>query len=136
MNGEFGTPEYQPTNATDLTTTTPMDRWKRIETEFSLTHTTDDIHSLIFRFWVNEAERVPTVWYIDNIKVYEPEINEPIIPGWDLSLPSLAERYADYFVVGNILEPGQISSNPLTVIDMFLLQYNSVTAENVMKVDA
>ncbi|MDR0273708.1 MAG: endo-1,4-beta-xylanase [Clostridiales bacterium] len=57
-------------------------------------------------------------------------------PEWDMTLPSLAEAYADYFFIGNIIEPQQIRDNMNGVIDMFLYHYNSVTAENVMKVAA
>jgi endo-1,4-beta-xylanase len=59
-----------------------------------------------------------------------------ITPEWDMSLPSLAARYADYFLVGNILEPHQIRDNTNNVVEMFLHQYNAITAENAMKVDA
>ena len=55
---------------------------------------------------------------------------------WDLTLPSLAEIYSNYFLFGNILEPTLISNNTDGVIDMFLRQYNALTAENSMKPDA
>lgn len=55
---------------------------------------------------------------------------------WDLTLPSLAQVYADYFYLGNILEPSLIRNNPTEVIQMFLAQYNALTAENAMKPDA
>ena len=58
---------------------------------------------------------------------------EFVSPVWDLDLPSLAEIYADYFLFGNILEPALIENNPSGVIEMFLHQYNAVTAENAMK---
>ncbi|MCL2576733.1 MAG: endo-1,4-beta-xylanase [Defluviitaleaceae bacterium] len=66
----------------------------------------------------------------------DPNAPRPSTPEWDLTLPSLAERYADYFIVGNIIEPQQIRENPRGVIEMFLHHYNAVTAENVMKVDS
>ena len=55
---------------------------------------------------------------------------------WDLDLPSLAEIYTDYFLFGNILEPALIQNNPGGVLDMFIHQYNALTAENAMKPDA
>ena len=55
---------------------------------------------------------------------------------WDLELPSLAQIYEDYFLFGNILEPSLILNNPDGVIEMFLKQYNAVTAENAMKPEA
>ncbi|MDR0273707.1 MAG: endo-1,4-beta-xylanase [Clostridiales bacterium] len=136
FNGEFGSPNHQPTDATDLNTTTPMDTWTTVQTEFTLDHLSGNVDNVIFRFRVNEEDRQPSVWYIDNIKIYELELSEAIFPEWDMSLPSLAERYADYFYIGNILEPNLINSNPMNVIDMFLHQYNAVTAENAMKVNA
>ncbi|MCL1862733.1 MAG: endo-1,4-beta-xylanase [Defluviitaleaceae bacterium] len=57
-------------------------------------------------------------------------------PEWDMTLPSLASRWADYFILGNIIEPHQLRDNPRNVIEMFLHQYAAVTAENAMKVDA
>jgi len=55
---------------------------------------------------------------------------------WDLTLPSLAEIYRDYFYFGNILEPALILNNPNNVLEMFLQQYNALTAENAMKPDS
>lgn len=57
-------------------------------------------------------------------------------PVWDLDLPSLAEIYAEYFLFGNILEPALIENNPSDVLEMFIHQYNAVTAENAMKPEA
>lgn len=50
---------------------------------------------------------------------------------WDISLGSIAEAYSDYFMVGNILEPNQISDSDTTA--MFKYCYNAITAENAMK---
>jgi len=57
-------------------------------------------------------------------------------PVWDLNLPSLSQIYADYFLFGNILEPSLIENNPNDVTQMFIHQYNTITAENAMKPDA
>ncbi|MCL2386510.1 MAG: endo-1,4-beta-xylanase [Defluviitaleaceae bacterium] len=57
-------------------------------------------------------------------------------PEWDMTLPSLAARWEDYFIFGNILEPSLIEDNPFNVIEMYLHHYNAVTAENAMKVAA
>jgi endo-1,4-beta-xylanase len=65
----------------------------------------------------------------------DPDAPRPSPPAWDMTLPSIAERYSDYFLIGNIIEPLQIRDNPRNVIEMFLHQYNAVTAENSMKVD-
>ncbi|MCL1842841.1 MAG: endo-1,4-beta-xylanase [Defluviitaleaceae bacterium] len=136
INGIFGTPANQPTDATDLSSTTPMDQWVQVSTEFTLDHAVGEANFLIFRFRVNEPERQPTVWYIDNIEISVMGMAEVITPYWDLTLPSLAARWEDYFILGNILEPGVINNNPWGVVEMFLHHYNSVTAENAMKVDA
>ncbi len=53
------------------------------------------------------------------------------IAQWDLSLPSIAKQYADKFLVGNILSPGDIN-NPETAA-MFKHHYTIMTAENDMK---
>jgi len=50
---------------------------------------------------------------------------------WDLSLPSLKDTFADYFGVGNIMEPRDIFRE--STEEMFRHHYNFVTAENAMK---
>jgi len=50
---------------------------------------------------------------------------------WDLTLPSMKEAFADYFGVGNIMEPRDIFRE--STAEMFLHHYNFVTAENAMK---
>jgi endo-1,4-beta-xylanase len=136
FNANFGSPDHQPTNNRDLDTTTRMDEWVNVQTTFTLDHSTGNVNFMLFRFRVNEPQRVPTVWYIDNIQVRQISFEEPITPEWDLSLPSLAARWEDYFIVGSILEPPLIQLNPRGVIDMYLHHYASVTAENAMKVNA
>ena len=53
---------------------------------------------------------------------------------WDMSLPSLAERYEPYFLIGNIWTDAQRMSDSSTQ-RFYLNQYNTVTAENSMKPD-
>ncbi|MCL1862732.1 MAG: endo-1,4-beta-xylanase [Defluviitaleaceae bacterium] len=136
FNGIFGSNAHQPTNDRDLNTTTAMDSWVNFTSEFTLDHHSGDVDFIIFRFRVNEPERVPTVWYIDNIRIYELGVQEHFIPEWNTDLPSLAARWQDYFVLGNIMEPAIIRDNPRGVVEMFLHHYGSVTAENAMKVDS
>ncbi|MCL2018754.1 MAG: endo-1,4-beta-xylanase [Oscillospiraceae bacterium] len=50
---------------------------------------------------------------------------------WDLTLPSLKDSFAEYFGIGNIIEPPQVAMEAMT--DMFKHHYNFVTAENAMK---
>ena len=136
FNGSFGSPAHQPTNARDLTSTTPMGRWVQTALEFTADHSTGAINHITFRFRVNDMERQPAVWFIDNISISTLGIGEVIIPEWDMTLPSLYERFSNYFLFGNILEPHLINTNPSNVIEMFLRHYNSLTAENAMKPDA
>ncbi|MCL2355672.1 MAG: endo-1,4-beta-xylanase [Defluviitaleaceae bacterium] len=68
--------------------------------------------------------------------VASPDVQRMPVPEWDMALPSLAERWQDYFILGNIIEPHQLRDNTRGVIEMFLHQYHAVTAENAMKVDA
>ena len=53
------------------------------------------------------------------------------VPKWDLSLPSLAKTYKDYFLIGNVMSANQTSDPELTA--MYKHHYNLVTAENDMK---
>ncbi|MCL1845744.1 MAG: endo-1,4-beta-xylanase [Defluviitaleaceae bacterium] len=68
--------------------------------------------------------------------VASPEVARMPVPEWDMGLPSLAARWSDYFILGNIIEPHQLQNNTRGVIEMFLHHYAAVTAENAMKVDA
>ena len=69
-------------------------------------------------------------------RVADPATARPPNPEWDMALPSLAARWADLFIIGNILEPPLIRDNPRGVLEMFLHQYTAITAENAMKVNA
>jgi len=136
FNSTFGSPANQPTNANDLTRRTPMDEWTQTTTTFTIDHTSGQINSIVFRFRVNDPAEVPTVWYIDDITITLLEMEEMIEPVWDMTLPSLREAWADYFIIGSIMEPSLINNNPRNVREMFLLHYGAVTAENAMKTDA
>lgn len=84
------------------------------------------ISTLDFIFDINEVE----VWAMDFIKIEQ--VGEAhLTPQWDLNLQSLYERFADYFMFGNIISPHDFN-NPETLA-MFLHHYNAVTAENAMK---
>jgi GH35 family endo-1,4-beta-xylanase len=91
----------------------------------------------MFNFENGEAEPfVQSGSALVHTSVASPYGERRVTPEWDMSLPSLAQRYANYFLIGNILDPHQIRDNTNGVIEMFLHQYNSLTAENAMKVDA
>ncbi|MCL2559614.1 MAG: endo-1,4-beta-xylanase [Turicibacter sp.] len=57
-----------------------------------------------------------------------------IVPEFDLDLPSLADRFANYFLFGNIWSNPSIMGEPNTEA-FFLNQFNAVTAENHHKPD-
>jgi len=85
-----------------------------------------------FRLYTNNAREHPNIWYWDNIEIWQGAHDENIrVPEWDLSLPSLAETYSDYFLIGNIMTPNSNWFNAHT--DAFLHHFNAVTAENSMK---
>jgi len=64
------------------------------------------------------------------IDEYEEEyiMTEPL-PGWDLSLPSLAQVFEPYFMFGSIYSSSNVMNLPGTQ-EMFVHQFNAVTAEN------
>ena len=113
----------------------PVDEWKAVDVETPGEYMPVDITTIDFRFVVNEKEKHPDVWYIDNIEITqiggEHEIKVPEPEVWNLSLPSLADTYKDYFLLGNIMEPNQI--NDADTVNMFKTHYNALTAENAMK---
>lgn len=50
---------------------------------------------------------------------------------WDLTLPPLKQKFAQHFMMGNIISPWDFEDEK--TLEMFLYHYNSVTAENMMK---
>ena len=141
FNSTFGSPAHQPTNTQpapgDTQRVTPMGEWTQTTVTFDLDHTTGDVNHLIFRFRVNNNTQQPSVYFIDDIVINSLGFDETFgEPEWDLTLPSLAETFEDFFYFGNILEPALINNNPHEVLEMFLHHYNALTAENAMKPDS
>ena len=140
LNSTFGSPAHQPTNTQPIVDTqrvTPLGTWFNTTVIVELDHVIGNLSTLHFRFRVNNNTQQPTVYFIDDIVINSLGFDDTITtPEWDLTLPSLAEIYEDYFFFGNILEPALINNNPRGVLEMFLHHYNSVTAENAMKVDS
>ena len=143
INSFFGTPDYQPTNTQpepgDLGgRTTPMDEWFNTTVEFMVNHEQGGpgLNHLIFRFRVNNNTQQPVVLYIDNINVYVGGTIELTPPEWDLGLPSLAELFEPWFLLGNIF-PGTTSSvmNQFNTREMFAHHFNAITGENHHKPD-
>lgn len=110
--------------------TLPMDEWKGIDVTLPMQE--KPINTLDFRIVINEADKHPDVWYWDNIEIYQVGDLEIVeTPEWDSELASLREAYQDYFLLGNILEPNQIS-DPATA-EMYKRYYSVMTAGNAMK---
>lgn len=88
------------------------------------------------RIMTNDA---PTAeFYVDSIEVVrigERGYDEPIFPEWDLTLPSLAESFAEYFHFGNIWSTASRMES-FNTKDGFNHHFNAVTAENNHKVDS
>ena len=69
---------------------------------------------------------------VKKILIYEGDLPaDAIVQKWAMDIPSLHEAFSEFFLFGNILEPGELSNSD--TIEMFLHQYNAVTAENAMK---
>lgn len=110
--------------------TLPLDKWKQVDVQTPLME--NPLKSIDFRLVVNDEAKHADVWYIDEIVISQVgDLQEIITPEWDLSLPSLAEAYKNYFDIGNVINTAQTGDTQLTA--MFARQYNVVTAENEMK---
>ena len=80
------------------------------------------VAAAVIRPWERDSEDV----------VEEPEeevVSEPTPPGWDLSVPSLAQAFEPYFMFGNIYST-TAAMDLHNTREMFLRQFNAVTAEN------
>ena len=84
-----------------------------------------------FRFPVNTTPQHPNVWYIKNIRVEL--VNWVTPPAFDTTLPSLAETFEDYFVIGNATGSEQFTDPWHFIRDTYALQYNTMTAGNAFK---
>ncbi len=105
---------------------------------YTKAYTGADLTGLGYSYRIQTPPSVLTSFYIDNITVTVQGATEAaadesavVIPKWDITLASIKDAYADYFMIGNIMEPGQIQDTETTA--MFKHHYNVVTAENAMK---
>lgn len=103
---------------------------------YTKTYTGTELTGLLYSFRIQTPPSVLTSFYIDNITVKvqgatEEDESTIVIPEWDLSLDSMKDAYTKYFMIGNIMEPGQIQDIETTA--MFQHHYSVVTAENAMK---
>jgi len=136
LNSHGGDANYRfPADAREDTSGGHIDEWVTVEGNTSEAFM-EPINEIRFRYFGNTEPSVPNVFYLDNVKIQQSgdiEIEEWADPEWDLSLQSIKDAYKDYFLMGNILEPGQTTDEDITA--MFDLHYAVVTAENAMKPD-
>ena len=127
LNGEYALSEFKlPSNFGTL----PLEQWKEVNVKTPLMD--KPLKTIDFRLVVNDGSKHADVWYIDHIVINRVgELKQIVIPEWDLSLPSLAETYKDYFMIGNVMSAHQTADTELTA--MYKHHYNLVTAENDMK---
>jgi len=108
----------------------PVDTWKEVNVVTPFLSV--PLRSIDFRLVTNDKDSHPDVWYLDDILIEQVGAIKAVeVARWDLSLPSLAAVYKDYFLVGNIMNSHE-TTDPDTVA-MFKHHYNAVTAENDMK---
>jgi GH35 family endo-1,4-beta-xylanase len=115
--------------ANNDTTNMPIGEWVEVNVTFEYSR---DVEFIDFRFYANRRTDHPCVWYIDNIAISQVgEWSQPREIGWDLTLPSLKDAFADYFLIGNATSPRQVSDEENSA--MFKHHYNVITADNAMK---
>ncbi|WAM31244.1 endo-1,4-beta-xylanase [Caldicellulosiruptor naganoensis] len=81
-----------------------------------------------------ESPNATLSFYIDDLKIVDPNPGTAGVrqPEWEI--PSLFEQYKNYFSIG-VAIPYRVLTNPVEV-QMVLKHFNSITAENEMKPDA
>lgn len=127
INNQYALSEFKlPSNFGTL----PIGEWKHVNIYTPFMET--PLSTIDFRLVVNDEEKHADVWYIDEIVINQVgELQEVIIPEWDLTLPSIADTYKDFFMIGNVINAGQTTDADTTA--MYKHHYNTVTAENDMK---
>ncbi|MCR8657391.1 endo-1,4-beta-xylanase [Paenibacillus endoradicis] len=127
LNGEYGSSAYKlPSNVGTL----PIGHWKEVNVLTPLME--KPLNTIDFRLVVNDADKHANVWRIDNIVISQVgELQEVIIPKWDLTLASIADTYKDSFLIGNIMNANQTTDADITT--MYKHHYNVMTPENDMK---
>lgn len=110
--------------------TLPVGEWKQVN--INTPYMDIPLSTIDFRLVVNDEANHADVWHIDDIVISQVgELEEVIIPEWDLTLTSIADTYRDSFLIGNIMNSNQTTEADTTA--MFKHHYNAVTAENDMK---
>jgi len=102
---------------------------------FTITNASGEIVWLVdFEDGVNPFSASPAATNQQIVPVDEAGDVVIVVPEFDLELPSLADRFADDFLFGNIWSNASIMGVQNTE-DFFLNQFNAVTAENHHKPD-
>jgi len=121
----------------------PMGEWVEFVVDIRPQFVEGVITFFDFRPGGSNAANMPDVWYIDDIRITRDQQDLGRVDHrtelWTLhpsELPSLSRAHVDYFPIGSIVEPGQISAagDPNGYLrDHFVFHYDQVTAENAMK---
>lgn len=127
INNQYAISEFKlPSNFGTL----PVGEWKQVNINTPFMET--PLSTIDFRLVVNDKEKHADVWLIDDIEISQVgELEEVIVPEWDLKLSSIADTYKDSFQIGNIMNSNQTTDAENTA--MYKHHYNMVTAENDMK---
>jgi GH35 family endo-1,4-beta-xylanase len=127
LNAEYARGEMKfPSNFGTL----PIGEWKEVNIKTPLMETT--LRSVDFRLVINDKMKHPDLWYLDDIVIRQVgEVQKVIVPKWDLTLPSIADKYKSSFLIGNVMNANQTMDPEITA--MYKNQYNVVTPENDMK---
>ena len=127
INNQYALNEFKlPSNFGTL----PVGEWKQVNINTPFMET--PLNTIDFRLVVNDKERHADVWFIDDIEISQVgELEEVIVPEWDLKLSSIADIYKDSFLIGNIMNSNQTTDAENTA--MYKHHYSVVTAENDMK---
>jgi GH35 family endo-1,4-beta-xylanase len=127
LNGEYGRGDYKLPGQPG---TLNINDWKEVNITTPMMET--PLRFFDIRLVVNDGPKQAEVWYVDDVAVTQVgEIVKQGIPEWNISLPSIAEKYKASFLIGNIMNSAQTAEPDTTA--MYKKQYNVMTAENEMK---
>ncbi|GIQ71367.1 hypothetical protein DUZ99_17935 [Xylanibacillus composti] len=127
INGEYAQSIFKlPSNVGTL----PIGEWKEVNVQTPLMET--PLNTLDFRLVTNDAPNHADVWYLDNIVISQVgDLQEVVVPEWDLGIASLADTYKHNFLIGNVMSSNETANADTTA--MYTHHYNFMTAENDMK---
>ena len=128
VNGNAGSNEYKyPTSAAEAGII-PFDTWT--QAIFETPAYGDEINFIIFRFYTNDKETHPEVWYLDDVSIttFTSDENTEL-----QDLPELKDAYKDYFMFGTAGGATDLSGKRL---DLITRHFDTFTFGNEMKPDA